>query len=105
MSQAIRCPRCGWRFRAKVPAGSVKEQLAEEGYPNAFKVWGAEEDQQLAKMQEEGAAVLMMARALGRPPTAIRRRLEILGLSVPKAPAPQEEAQDKAYQLPDEPTD
>jgi hypothetical protein len=99
---SITCPRCGWRMRDRVE--ELKQRLGEEGYPNAFKVWTSEEDMKLEQAVREGASMVVLAKMFGRPPTAIRRRLTLLGLELQAQEKPETpDAPVVAYQVPEEP--
>ena len=51
-----------------------------ETHPHAFEPWSAREDDELVTEFRAGATVAALARAFGRPPGAIRMRLEKLGV-------------------------
>jgi DNA-binding NarL/FixJ family response regulator len=66
-------------------AGSPKwsaERLAEvrRKHPRAYDKWTTAEDDRLKDMLSDGAAVAQIARELERQPSAIRSRLNRLGL-------------------------
>lgn len=77
-----KCPKCGWvtkdnRFiEAKVEA--------QKAYKRAFERWTPEEDEKLARLTESGVLVLEISKALERQPSAIMRRIEMLGLQIGK---------------------
>lgn len=48
-------------------------------HPHAFEPWTAEDDRLLAEEWRMGAPVAALSRAFGRPPGAIRLRLQRLG--------------------------
>lgn len=47
-------------------------------WPHAFEPWTPDEDRRLAQEYAHGARVAALARAFGRPPNAVRVRLERL---------------------------
>lgn len=75
----VRCPRCGWRFRP-FSRKKAAEEAEEIGYSNAFKPWRPEEDKELAVLWKEGTEILEIAGILKRQPSAILKRLKLLGL-------------------------
>jgi hypothetical protein len=59
-----------------------EERIARvrEKYPHAFESWSAEDDRTLRAEFANGASIAALGRAFGRPPGAIRARLERLGV-------------------------
>lgn len=61
---------------------SYNERLAKikEKYPRAYEKWTEAEEDELRRMQSSGKSLIEIAVALSRQPSAIRTRLERLGL-------------------------
>ena len=57
-------------------------------HPHAFEPWSSIEDAQLQDEFVGGASVAALSRAFGRPPGAIRQRLERLGVDWRRARKP-----------------
>ena len=74
----MRCLKCGGTL-ALVDHGEVQQE-----YPKSYERWTREEDKLLAGMCEEGKGLLEMVNALDRAPTAVKRRIETLGMVVRK---------------------
>lgn len=76
-----RCPRCGF-FLSTVDAEGVKKE-----WKNAFKPWSREEMTSLVEKVSSGMYleqdILKLADEFERPPTAISKRMAILGLRFP----------------------
>lgn len=87
MQEPVKCPRCKLVFSPQRQEGM--EQIKQE-YPNVFKPWSREADAMLYQLfMTERKDILAIAAALGRPPSAINRRIELLRLQpvAPTAPA------------------
>jgi hypothetical protein len=72
-SMYSRCPRCGWKLSDKNFAKEVRES-----YPRAFSPWKPEEDKKLEELVAKGVRITEMAAALGRQPSAVQRRIDVL---------------------------
>jgi len=70
----MRCPKCN--FNLDTLARRQKE--AQQVYPKAFTTWTPDDDRKLRELAEEGAALDVLSKALGRQPSAIKKRLELL---------------------------
>jgi hypothetical protein len=57
-----------------------KAKLMRESYPRAFSPWTQQDDEKLAELMARGTAMLMICKELQRQPTAIKRRMELLGM-------------------------
>jgi len=88
-----KCPRCGWKISTLDPA---KVKGIQQDYPNAFSPWTREQDVQLQKLVKEGVSLVDMVETLGRQPSAIRKRITLLGLDVVKA-KPKEPVNERDY--------
>src|SRR5262245_3854852 len=78
------CPRCRYKIRQDT---HFTEKIKEE-YPNAFAPWTVSEDQKLMDAVDAGTPLLNICNALGRQPTAVKRRIELLNFNVkPAQPA------------------
>lgn len=66
------------------PVNSRERKIIElrKRYPRAHRRWTQQEDNQLATLFSEGQSVHDIANTIGRNPSAIRRRMKKLGLSV-----------------------
>ena len=75
--QAKRCPRCGF-YLNKVGAEDLKKE-----YPRSFEPWTHEEYLNLARLvQDEGMGILDLTKELGRAPTAVKAKMDLLGLKL-----------------------
>ncbi len=82
LNTLVKCPRCGYRLQQ---SSEFTNKIKKE-YPNAFLPWKAKEDIQLRELVEKGADMLTIAEAIGRQPTAIKRRIELMGFKpLPKS--------------------
>ncbi|SRR6266700_74286 len=72
-----RCPNCGHRF---TPYGDLKRNAQGE-YPRAFEHWTREENEKVRALILERKTVLEISAALGRQPSAVNKRVEMLGLT------------------------
>lgn len=63
-------------------------QTIRKGYPNAFSPWQPEHDGKLQELVEKRESVVDMAKELGRQPSAILKRIKVLGLDAPKPREP-----------------
>lgn len=66
---------------------SYQERMAKikEKYPKAYEKWEASEDGQLRSMYSSGTGILELSTHFQRQPSAIRSRLEKLGLQYPES--------------------
>jgi len=64
-----------------------KVKLMREDYPKAFLPWTPQDDEQLSHMAAAGKTLVDMAKALQRQPTAIKRRIDLLGAQMVEPPA------------------
>lgn len=84
---AMKCPNCGFDLKF---AGVAKK--LQQSHPKAFQLWSTEEEDRLDALVQAGKNVLEISRALGRHPTSVQKRIQLLGLqqraSAPPAPAP-----------------
>jgi hypothetical protein len=73
----MQCPRCGWILNnmTKDKAAQIKTS-----YGKAFAPWSPEDDKRLQELVEAGKNNLEMSQQLARQPSAIKRRIELLGL-------------------------
>lgn len=62
----------------------VDHSETQKEYPKSYERWSRKDDLALLQLCEEGASLVHMAGELGRGPTAIKRRIENLGLVVEK---------------------
>ena len=85
MSQShVICPRCKYKIKT-----DNKFQAEIKGdYPNAFKPWKPEHDMRLGELFALGTPILSICKELGRQPSAIKRRVELLGLEVRSVQVP-----------------
>lgn len=88
-----RCPRCGWRIST---LDSDKVELIRKEYPSAFLPWTKEQDQKLAEMVQRKERLIEMAGELGRQPSAITKRIQVLGLDIVK-PEPEKPVNETSY--------
>jgi hypothetical protein len=70
-----KCPKCGFDLKY---TGVLKELRSE--HPRAFQVWTTEEQKKLVELVRARLDLLAISAALGRHPTSIRKRMEVLGL-------------------------
>lgn len=91
-----RCPRCGYNVGLS-GLDRDKAQAIRKDYPNAFSPWTREQDKLLASMVESKESVIAIANALSRQPSAIIKRISILGLDVVKPKAPEAPKDDTTY--------
>ena len=81
-SGAKKCPRCGF-FLSQAGVDTVREE-----WKNAFKPWSKDEMMALVEKIDSGqyveSDVLTLAAEFERPPTAISKRMMILGLRFPE---------------------
>jgi len=90
-----RCPRCGWKLGNKQFTNEVRQS-----YPRAYAPWKPEEDKKLGALVVEQAGLPEMVEALGRQPSAILRRIEMLQIRECE-PAPKKETFDSLQYLRD----
>lgn len=68
--------------------GETREQRVARvraRHPHAFEPWTPDEDRALSEEFRAGATVAALSRAFGRPPGAVRMRLEKLGIDPRRA--------------------
>lgn len=68
---------------ARLEVGETRDarvQRVRAKHPHAFEPWTPTEDAQLAEEFHHGASLAALSRAFGRPPGAIRLRLQKLGI-------------------------
>lgn len=95
LSTGQRCPRCGY----KLPQDKHFTNQIREEFPNAFQPWKMAEDVMLHDLTQEGHSLIEISRKLGRQPTAIKRRMDLLQLTIQKsAPAPALQDTTKVWQ-------
>lgn len=78
MSDMVKCPRCGYKMKYQK---DFRDQVKGQ-YEKAFQPWSPEDDQQLAKAVQSGEQLLTLVQAFKRQPSAIKRRVELLGLEL-----------------------
>lgn len=61
---------------ARVETRAERVARVRRTHPRAFEPWTEDEDARLLRRFDEGARVADLARELGRPPGAVRMRLE-----------------------------
>lgn len=73
-----------------------EERIARvrQKHPNAFTPWMPNEDAELVAEFQHGATLAALGRAFGRPPGAIRMRLNKLGVDPRRGKAPQPSRED-----------
>lgn len=72
------------RALTEAPRVETREERVarvRERHPHAFEPWTERDDAHLVAEFAHGATVAALARAFGRPPGAIRQRLEKLGVA------------------------
>ena len=62
-------------------ANSYSVEQKRQKHSNAYQVWSSKEDEQLKTAYAQACSIEQLARNHGRAPSAIRRRLEKLGLA------------------------
>lgn len=90
-----RCPRCGYQH-AFPTLDSKKVQDIRREYPNAFSPWTKEQDARLTELVQKKEAVSVIAGDLGRQPSAILKRIQVLGLDIVK-PEPEQAPNETSY--------
>jgi hypothetical protein len=73
LGSVSRCPRCGF----KLPQDKEFTQKIRDEHPNAFH-----------DLTKAGASIIEMCQKLGRQPSAIKRRMDLLNLKFEPTPAP-----------------
>jgi len=68
-----RCPRCGYKLADRHFTKEVREH-----YPRAFAPWTPEEDRKLVELVQQQSPIPEMAKVLGRQPSALNRRIDVL---------------------------
>lgn len=70
-----RCPRCGYVINTLT---KEKAKQIRDSYPKAFSPWTPEDDQKLIEMAENTRSIGEISKILGRQPSAIQKRLDLL---------------------------
>lgn len=83
LASFVVCPRCKY----KIPQNRQFTEKIKEEYPNAFAPWTVAEDQKLLDLVDAGTPLVGICGALGRQPTAVKRRVELLQFTVQKPAA------------------
>jgi hypothetical protein len=78
-----KCPKCGFDLKYQGVFAEVRTK-----HPKAFHIWEVEDDVKLTEMSRQAKSVLEMSQTLGRQPSAINKRLQLLGIEIAKTPPP-----------------
>lgn len=60
----------------RIESRAERIERVRKTHPRAFEPWGEDEDAHVLRRHEEGASQSQIARELGRPPGAVRARLD-----------------------------
>jgi hypothetical protein len=74
-----KCPNCGF----DMTYAGVARKL-QQSHPRAFQIWTPQEEDKLVELNKLGKDILTISRELGRHPTSIRKRIDVLGLQTPR---------------------